>query len=110
MDRLISQLSFLFKVFKKGVFQQLTRYLSTNDLCEPFQSMYFQIKSLHRDSSYQSGNDQLANADNDSYLALLLVDLSAAFNTVDHCILLDRLEWKCTLMVEIPSVWKIAKC
>ena len=36
-------------------------------------------------------NDILSALDNDNFFALLLLDLSAAFDTTDHQILLSRL-------------------
>uniref|UniRef100_A0A3Q4I1K7 Reverse transcriptase domain-containing protein n=1 Tax=Neolamprologus brichardi TaxID=32507 RepID=A0A3Q4I1K7_NEOBR len=89
--RPISHLSFLSKVYEKVVFKQLTEHLSTNNLFEPFQSA---IRPNHSTETalVKVVNDLLVNADNDRTLVLLLLDLSAAFDTVHPCMLLDRLE------------------
>uniref|UniRef100_A0AAZ1XEQ0 Reverse transcriptase domain-containing protein n=1 Tax=Oreochromis aureus TaxID=47969 RepID=A0AAZ1XEQ0_OREAU len=89
--RPISHLSFLSKVFEKVVFKQLTEHLSTSNLFEPFQSAFRPNHSTET-ALVKVVNDLLVNADNNRTSVLLLLDLSAAFDTVDHCILLDRLE------------------
>uniref|UniRef100_A0A669B8C0 Reverse transcriptase domain-containing protein n=1 Tax=Oreochromis niloticus TaxID=8128 RepID=A0A669B8C0_ORENI len=89
--RPISHLSFLSKVFEKVIFKQLTEHLSTSNLFEPFRSAFRPNHSTET-ALVKVVNDLLVNADNDRTSVLLLLDLSAAFDTVDHCILLDRLE------------------
>ncbi|XP_077986931.1 uncharacterized protein LOC144441248 [Glandiceps talaboti] len=62
------------KVLEKIVVSQINSYLATNSLLEPFQSAY---RSLSLDSG--------------KYVLLILLDLSAVFDTIDHGILLNRL-------------------
>jgi len=83
--RLGSNLPFISKVIEKAVCFQLVNYIETNNRGKPYQSAY---KSLHGNRVH---DDILRAIDNRS-VALLLLDLSAAFDLVDHGILLHRLE------------------
>ena len=69
---------------------QLTKYVTDNSLMEQFQSAY---KPSHsNESALLKVQDEILHAiGNDQYVILLFPDLSAAFDTVDHCILLARL-------------------
>ena len=62
----------------------------TNDLGELFQSAYKQLHSAET-ALLRVHNDILLALDNHQSVILLLLDLSAAFDTVDHKILLNRL-------------------
>ena len=88
--RPVSNLPFISKVIKKAVCLQLVNYIETNDLAETFQSAY---KSLHsmETALLRVHDDILRAIDNNRSVALLLLDLSAAFDLVDHGILLHRL-------------------
>ena len=89
--RPVSNLSFLSKIVEKFVAQQLTDYIKINLLGETLQSAY---KSCHSTESaiVKVRSDILENISNRKVTALILLDLSAAFDTVDHVILLNRLE------------------
>lgn len=91
--RPISNLKVVSKMIEKIVAVQLNTYLSENDLHEPFQSAY---KCLHscETALLRVQNDILHAIDNRNCVVLLLLDLSAAFDTVDHGILLNRLHSK----------------
>ena len=86
--RPISNLKFISKMIKKAVSYQLTNHLRDNDLEESLQSAY---KTLHSTETalVKAHNDIVSAIDNQSYIILLLLDLSAAFDTVDHKILLQ---------------------
>ena len=72
---------------------RLQAYLDSHQLTEPLQSAY---KSFHscETALVRVQNDILLAIDNRHCVMLLLLDLSAAFDTVDHEILLKRLNSK----------------
>ena len=78
------------KIIEKVVAVRLNRYLEENNLNEPLQSAYKQYHSCET-ALVRVQNDILLSIDNQQCVVLLLLDLSAAFDTVDHGILLQRL-------------------
>ena len=89
--RPVSNLPFLSKILEKVVLHQLLSHLQHNDLCNAYQSAYRAGHSTET-TLLRVVNDLLKTMDNDDISVLLLLDLSAAFDTVDHHILLSRLE------------------
>ena len=89
--RPVSNLSFVSKLIEKTVAAQLTDHLKKNEFFEQFQSAY---KSGHSTDTalLRVMNDVLLAADNGLIVILLLLDLSAAFDTIDHAILLALLK------------------
>ena len=89
--RPVSNLKFVSKLVEKAVFTQLNEYLVKNELHEIFQSAY---KSFHgtEASLLRVENDILQSLDKKESVILVLLDLSAAFDTIGHDILLSRLE------------------
>ena len=81
------------EVIEKVVAVRLQAYLDSYQLTEPLQSAY---KSFHscETTLVRVQNDILLAIDNRHCVMLLLLDLSAAFDTVDHEILLKRLSSK----------------
>ena len=72
------------------VANRLVSYLEQNHLDEPLQSAYKKFHSCET-ALVRVQNDILCAIDKRCCVALLLLDLSAAFDTVDHNILLQRL-------------------
>ena len=70
---------------------QLTDHLLRNNLMEPFQSAYRPNHSVET-ALLRVCNDILRSMDQRKVTVLVLLDLSAAFDTVDHQILLHRLQ------------------
>ena len=89
--RPVSNLPFISKILEKVVLTQLQKHLSENDLLEISQSAY--RKNHNTETALLSVVDGLLrNADDRLVSVLALLDLSAAFDTLDHPILLQRLE------------------
>ena len=88
--RPISNLTFVSKLIEKAVALQLNDHILRHHLDETFQSAY---KAFHSTETalVRVHNDILTAIDNNNTVILLLLDLSAAFDTVDHSILLSRL-------------------
>ena len=89
--RPISKLPFLSKILERVVYIQLQAYLESNNIFEKFQSGF---RSAHSTETalLRVFNDLLLTTDSGNPAILVLLDLSAAFDTVDHRILLSRLE------------------
>ena len=89
--RPVSNLSFISKLVERTVAQQLNGFLSHTGSLPSNQSAYRQFHSTET-ALIKVVND-LANASDKGQVSLLsLLDLSAAFDTVDHAILIERLE------------------
>ena len=84
--RPVSNLSFLSKILEKVVLQQLFDYLHTHSLLSPNQSAYRPAHSTET-ALLRVTNDILTALDRGDVTFLTLLDLSAAFDTIDHFLL-----------------------
>jgi len=89
--RPISNLTFISKVIEGIVVDQITRHLDNANLMPPLQSAYRRNHSTET-ALMKVVSDILNAADVRKVTLLGLLDLSAAFDTVDHVILLRCLE------------------
>lgn len=89
--RPISNLAYVSKLIEKVADIQLSRYIEENNLDESMQSAY---KAHHSTETawVRLYNDILLALDDNLAVLLVCLDLSAAFDTIDHTILLRRLE------------------
>ena len=88
--RPVSNLSFLSKLLERVVQKRLSDYLASNDLYNKHQSAYTQHCST--ETLLVSVCDKIINAMcTQQITGLCMLDLSAAFDTIDHGILLERL-------------------
>ena len=89
--RPVSNLPFISKILEKVVLTQLRNHLSSNNLLEICQSAYRKVHST--ETAVLSVLDSLLVSADERLVSLVaLLDLSAAFDTLDHTILLQRLE------------------
>ena len=89
----VSNLSAISKIIERVVKSRLTDHLTQNTLFNPLQSAYRKFHST--ETVLLSLHDHLIHAVGQQYVTCLcLLDLSAAFDTIDHTILLERLsQW-----------------
>jgi Reverse transcriptase (RNA-dependent DNA polymerase) len=88
--RPISHLSFLSKLTERVAKNRLTNFISDNNLLNSFQSAYTKYHST--ETTFLAVHDHVIRAIGQQQITCLcLLDLSAAFDTIDHSILIDRL-------------------
>ena len=88
--RPVSNLQFLSKLTERAVFDQTCNHMMNFGLFPLFQSAYRKFHSTET-ALLRVQNDILMNMNRQHVTLLVLLDLSAAFDTVDHKILLHRL-------------------
>ena len=89
--RPISNLPFLSKLLEKVVQVRIQAFFDSNGLMPNMQSAYRRFHSTET-AVTKVVNDLLLAADSGQMSALCLLDLTAAFDTVDHELLISRLE------------------
>lgn len=89
--RPVSNLPFLSKILEKVVSRRIEEHLTKNQLHEINQSAYRKFHSTET-ALLKVQNDILENLDKGDVTVLVMLDLSAAFDTIDHETLLNRLK------------------
>ena len=89
--RPVSNLLFLSKVIEKVVASRLVDHMTENNLMDPMQSAYRKGHSTET-ALLRLHNDAVSAVDRGCGVCLVLLDLSAAFDTIDHTILLTFLK------------------
>ena len=91
--RAVSNLSLISKILEKIVANKLQAHIKNNHLSNPLQSAYRKHHSTES-ALLKVHNDIIISMDKGEVTALILLDLSAAFDTIDHATLTDRLsDW-----------------
>ena len=89
-SRPFSNLSFLFKLVEKCALKRFNHHCETNNLILDYQSAY--RKNYYCETALlKIVNDLLWNLENKMVTQLVTIDLSVAFDTIDHHILLEVL-------------------
>ena len=88
--RPVQNLSYVSKDIERVVAQQLTSHMRENNLHEQMKSAYRQNHSTET-ALLKVHGDVLSAVDNGCVVVVVLLDLTAAFDTIDHVILLSRL-------------------
>ena len=89
--RPVSNLSYISKLLERVVAGRLTDYMTENNLHEHLQSAYKPGHSTET-ALVKVQNDILTSIDQHGVVILVMLDLSAAFDTIDHDILFSRME------------------
>ena len=89
--RPVSNLMLVSKVLERVVAQRLTIYMTDNNLHEYLQSAYKPGHSTET-ALVKVQNDIRTSIDQHGIVILILLDLSAAFDTIDHDVLFSRME------------------
>ncbi|MDF4316827.1 reverse transcriptase family protein, partial [Vibrio parahaemolyticus] len=100
--RPISNRPFMSKILEKVVADQLCDFLHDNNLFEEFQSG-FRVHHSTETALVKITNDLLIASDKGLVSVLVVLDLSAASDTIDHQILLQRVEHLIGLKVSALS-------
>jgi hypothetical protein len=88
--RPVSNLPFISKIIERMVASRITFFMETNELFDQFQSAYRTAHSC--ETAILAITNHVLNAiDRGEVTVLVLLDLSSAFDTVDHCLLLQKL-------------------
>lgn len=90
--RPVSNLSFLSKILEKVVNARLEHHLVSNNLQDTYQSAYRVYHSTET-ALLKVHHDIVTALDSNSCAVLLMLDLSAAFDVIDHSILVKRLKF-----------------
>lgn len=89
--RPVSNLTFLSKIIERAVLLRLTDHLSLNNILDSRQSAYRQYYSTET-ALLRVHNDIICAMDSHQVTLVVLLDLSAAFDTIQHETLLKRLD------------------
>ena len=86
----MSNLPYVSKLIEQVVVEQLRQHMEVKSLHEPCQSAYRKCHSTET-ALLKINNDLLSALDQNCCALLVMLDLSAAFDTISHSILLERM-------------------
>ena len=106
--RPISDLFFLSKLTERVAKNRLTNFISNNNLLNSSQSAYTKYHST--ETTHLAVHDHINRAISQQQITCLcLLDLSAAFDTIDHSILIERLSscmvWHLRYCSKLDQIW-----
>ena len=93
----------LSKITEKAAALQIFDHVSCNQMVPEFQSAY---RKNHSTETANGNCDILVNMNKQLVTLLVFLDLSAAFDTVDHDIILRRLEYKFGIKDQAVTLFK----
>ena len=88
--RPVSNIKIVAKIAEMAASSRLTEHLNQNNLNETFQSAYKPYHSTET-ARLKVKNDIAMSIDNKNAVFLVMLDLSAAFDTIDHTVFVNRL-------------------
>lgn len=113
-------MTYISKLIERVIAKQIVKHVELNNLHESFQSAY---KTYHSTETalVRVKNDIIRSIAEKKVTLLILLDLSAAFDTVDHTILLDRVKnqmgitgdvhrWLCSYLSDRTQYVSIMGC
>ncbi|XP_072046908.1 uncharacterized protein [Amphiura filiformis] len=89
--RPVSNVNYIGKVIEKAAISQINEHIESNGLDESLQSAY-KCRHSTETALLVVKNDIMTAIDENQAVFLVMLDLSAAFDTIDHTILFNRLE------------------
>ena len=89
--RPVSNLPTLGKIIEYPAVSRFNNHLQENNLTETYQSAY-KVSHSTETALLKVKNDMLNELDKGKAIMLVLLDLSSAFDTIDHDILIDRMQ------------------
>ena len=101
--RPVSNLSLISKIIEKCALSQLNKHLELNQLSPLYQSAY-RVSYSCETAIVKLMDDVFKSFDKNSYTVMTFLDFSAAFDTVDHGLLISKLEYKFGIK-GIPLKW-----
>ena len=104
--RPVSNLSYVSKLLEGVVAHRPNNHMQEYGLHEPLQSVYKPGHSTEI-ALLRVHYDILTNMDGQSVTMLIMLDLSAAFDTIDHRVLLDHMESTIGVTV-VPLTWFVS--
>ena len=81
--RPVSNLNFISKIIEKIISNRIRSHIDKNNLSNPDQSSYKPLNST-KTALLKNNNDICMDMDSGKTTALVMLDLSAAFDTLDH--------------------------
>ena len=118
--RTVSNLNFISKLLEKNIAKRIRSHLGSNDLLNRYQSAYRPMHSTET-ALLKVQNYLLGNLDEGKTTVLVLLDLSAAFDTLDHSGVISLLEnWYgisgnalrrfASYLMDLQQMVKVKKC